>query len=204
MKLNASKESGDLTQLYVKRKSVLIAGTALLGALVVVLDVTFKMAGLKIPFPFFTDLKFDALGIPMMLAYFLFGFLSGAVTSMIAFLSITLRSGKAFDAFMKFLAEFVTILGVYVVLRSKRPFSVEKKWKIISMISGIIARVVVMDVANVLLLPIFTPYYASYLAVIPIVHFISLFNVIQGAITVFGGFLFYEAVVLRLPSLKSS
>lgn len=192
-----------MTQLYVKRKSVFIAGTALLGALVVVLDVTFKMAGLKIPFPLFTDLKFDALGIPMMLAYFLFGFLSGTVTSMIAFLSITLRSGKAFDAFMKFLAEFVTILGVYVVLRSKKPFSVERKWKVMSMISGIIARVVVMDVANVLLLPIFSPYYASYQAVIAIVHFISFFNVIQGAITVFGGFLFYEAVVLRLPSLKS-
>lgn len=193
-----------MTQLYIRRKSVFIAGTALLGALVVVLDVTFKMAGLKIPFPLFTDLKFDALGIPMMLAYFLFGFLSGTVTSMIAFLSITLRSGRVFEAFMKFLAEFVTILGVYVVLRSKKPFAVERKWKIISMVSGIIARVVVMDVANVLLLPIFTPYYASYQAVIAIVHFISFFNVIQGAITVFGGFLFYEAVVLRLPSLKSN
>ncbi len=140
----------------------------------------------------------------MMLAYFLFGFFSGTITSMIAFLSITLRSGKPFDAFMKFLAEFVTILGVYIVLRSKRPFSVEKRRKTVSMISGIITRVVVMDVANVLLLPIFSPYFASYQAVIAIVHFISFFNVIQGAITVFGGFLFYEAVVLRLPSLKSN
>lgn len=192
-----------MAHLYVRRKSVFIAGTALLGALVAVLDVTFKMSGLKIPFPLFVELKFDALGIPMMLAYFLFGFLSGAITSMIAFLSITLRSGKAFEAFMKFLAEFVTILGVYIVLRSKRPFSVEKKWKVISMISGIITRVVVMDVANVLLLPVFTPFYGSPQAVIAIVHFITFFNVVQGALTVFGGFLFYEAVVLRLPSLKA-
>jgi len=192
-----------LTQLYIKRKSVFIAGTALLGALVVVLDVTFKMAGLKIPFPLFIDLKFDALGIPMMLAYFLFGFLSGAITSAIAFLSITARSGRVFEAFMKFLAEFVTILGVYIVLRFRKPFALNRKWRVISMVSGIITRVVVMDIANVLLLPVFTPYYGSYQAVIAIVHLISFFNVIQGAITVFGGFLLYEAVVLRLPSLKS-
>jgi len=192
-----------LAQLYIKRKSVFIAGTALLGALVVVLDVTFKMAGLKIPFPLFVDLKFDALGIPMMLAYFLFGFLSGAITSAIAFLSITVRSGRVFEAFMKFLAEFVTILGVYIVLRFKKPFALNRKWRGISMVSGIITRVVVMDIANVLLLPVFTPYYGSYQAVIAIVHLISFFNVIQGVITVFGGFLLYEAVVLRLPSLKS-
>ncbi len=203
-KLNAEKSGlDDLTQLYIKRKSVFIAGTALLGALVAVLDVTFKTAGLKIPFPLFTDLTFDALGIPMMLAYFLFGFLSGVTTSAIAFLSITLRSGKAFNAFMKFLAEFVTILGVYIVLRSKKPLALKRKWKIISMTSGIATRVVVMDIANVLLLPIFTPYYGSFQAVIAIVHFISFFNIIQGAITVFGGFLFYEAVVLRLPSLRT-
>jgi hypothetical protein len=70
------------------------------------------------------------------------------------------------------------------------------------MFSGIALRVIVMDVANVLLLPIFTPYYSTPEAVILIVPFISLFNIIQGAVSVFGGFLLYEAVVLRLPSLK--
>jgi hypothetical protein len=70
------------------------------------------------------------------------------------------------------------------------------------MISGITVRVLVINVANVLLLPIFTPYYKTSALVIAIVPFISLFNIIQGAISVFGGFLLYEAVVLRLPSLK--
>jgi len=192
-----------MSQLYIRRKSVFAAGTALLGAIVAVLDITFKMAGLKIPFPLFTDLKFDALGIPMLLAYFLFGFLSGAITSGIAFFSITLRSGKAFEAFMKFLAEFVTIVGVYVVLRARKPSTFEKKWKTLSMISGIVLRVTVMDVANVLLLPMFTTFYKTPAAVIVIVPFISLFNTIQGAVSVFGGFLLYEAVIRRLPSLKT-
>ena len=193
-----------MSQLYIKRKSVFIAGTALLGAVVVVLDLWLKMAGLKIPFPLFTDLKFDALGIPMLLAYFLFGFLSGAITSGIAFLGITLRSGQAFPAFMKFLAEFATIVGVYVVLRARKQSILERKWKVLSMISGILLRVIVMDVANVLLLlPVFTTFYKTPVAVVAIVPFISLFNVIQGAVSVFGGFLLYEAVILRLPSLKN-
>jgi riboflavin transporter FmnP len=191
-----------MTQLYVKRKSVFIAGTALLGATVAVLDLMFKIAGLKIPFPWFTDLKFDALGVPILLSYFLFGLLSGLITSLIEFLTITLRSGQAFNAFMKFLAEFATVIGVYLILRAREPSGLTRMRKILAMISGITVRVLVMDVANVLLLPIFTPYYATSTLVIAIVPFISAFNIIQGAVSVFGGFLLYEAVVLRLPSLK--
>jgi len=192
-----------MSQFYVRRKSVFIAGTALLSAVVVVLDLAFKMAGLKIPFPLFTDLKFDTLGIPMLLAYFLFGFISGFITTGIAFLSITLRSGQPFPAFMKFLAEFVTIVGVFMVLRATRQSALENKWKIFSMISGILLRVVVMNVANVLFLPVFSPLYKTMGAVIVIVPFISMFNAIQGAVSVFGGFLVYEAIILRLPSLKT-
>jgi riboflavin transporter FmnP len=191
-----------LTYLYVKRKSVFVAGTAILGAAVAVLDVTFKMAGLKIPFPLFPDLKFDVLGIPMLLAYFLFGFLSGIFTCGIAFLSITLRSGQFFSDFMKFLAEFVTIIGVYVVLKARKQSFTEKKWKFLSIISGISLRVAVMDLANVLLLPVFTAFYETPAAVIIIVPFISLFNAIQGAVSIFGGYLLYESVIGRLPSLK--
>jgi hypothetical protein len=44
--------------------------------------------------------------------------------------------------------------------------------------------------------------YKTYNAVIVLIPLISLFNAIQGAVSVFGGFLIYEAVVLRLPSLK--
>jgi len=186
--------------LYIKRKSVFIAGTALLGAIVAVLDWTFKIAGLKIPFPLLTFLKFDLMGIPMFLAYFLFGFLSGAVTSLIAFLSISFRD--PFSGFMKFLAEFATIAGVYLVLRAQKPFGV--KQKLLAVLSGIILRVVVMDVANVSLLPIFSPYFKTPMAVVIILHWVSLFNALQGAISVFGGFLLYEAVIMRLPSLKPS
>lgn len=189
-----------MSQLYFKRKSFFIAGTALLGAMVAVLDWTFKIAGLKIPFPLLPFLKFDVLGIPMLLSYFLFGFSSGFITSMVAWLSIASRD--PFSGFMKFLAEFSTIIGVYFVLRTRRPSSYW--WKGIAIISGILVRVVVMAVANILLLPIFMPaVYKTYTAVIVLVPLMSIFNAVQGVLSVFGGFLFYEAVMLRLPSLKN-
>jgi riboflavin transporter FmnP len=176
-----------------------LASTALLGAAVATLDWTFKIAGLKIPFPLLPFLKFDVMGIPMLLAYFLFGFPAGTITSLVAFLSISFRD--PFSGFMKFLAEFTTILGVYVVLRKQRPSS--DKLKIFAMISGIIARVALMAIANLLLLPIFMyAFYETYQEVVVLLPLFSIFNAIQGFISVFGGFLLYEAVIRRLPSLR--
>lgn len=183
---------------YVKRKSVFIAGTALLGATVIVLDWTSKaIPGLRTPFiPPLTFLKFDVLGIPMLLAYFMFGLPSGAMSSIVAWFSISFRD--PFSGFMKFLAEFSTIMGVYVVLRIRRPSSYW--WKALSMISGVVVRVGVTAAANLLLLPIFTTTRMEF--VLAWLHYFSLFNAIQGAISVFGGFLVYEAVASRLPALK--
>ena len=187
-----------MTQIYMKRKSVFIAGTALLGAVVAVLDWTFKLAGLKIPFPLLpTILKFDALGIPMLLSYFLFGFLSGTITSLVSWLSISFRD--PFSGFMKFLAEFSTIAGVFLVLRARRPTG--KLWKALSMASGVFVRVIVMAIANYALLPLFTT--TRIEVVLAWLPAISIFNGIQGMVSVFGGFLVYEAIILRLPSLKA-
>ena len=59
-------------------------------------------------------------------------------------------------------------------------------------------RVGVTAVSNVLLLPIFmSGYYATSFAVITALPFIASFNVIQGAISILGGFLLYEAILLR-------
>lgn len=185
-----------MSMLYVRRKSVFIAGTALLGATVAVLDLGVR---LKIPFVLLPYLKFDVLGIPMLLSSFLFGFFSGTITSLVAWLSISTRD--SFSGFMKFAAEFSTVIGVYVVLRARNPSNV--RWKALAMISGVLVRVIVMAVGNIVLLPVFMPtFYKTYDAVIVLIPLISLFNAIQGSVSVFGGFLIYEGVVLRLPSLK--
>jgi hypothetical protein len=102
-----------------------------------------------------------------------------------------------FSGFMKFLAEFTTILGVYIVFKIRKP--INKRLKIIAAASGILMRVFIMSIANVLLLPIFIPT-QTLNAVIVLLPLIGIFNIIQGAISIFGGFLFYEAVVLRFKS----
>jgi riboflavin transporter FmnP len=183
-----------VNELYFKRKSVVIAGTALLGTLVFVLDWVLKMSGLKILFPYMPALRFDILGIVVLVSFFLFGFYSATTTSLILMFSIGLRD--PFSGVMRFIAEFATILGVYLVLRARRPAS--NGWKIASIGSGILARVGVTAVSNVLLLPIFmSGFYASSLAVMASLPFIASFNVIQGAISILGGFLLYEAILLR-------
>ncbi len=183
-----------MNELYFKRKSVVIAGTALLGTLVFVLDWVLKMSGLKILFPYMPALRFDILGIVVLVSFFLFGFYSATTTSLILMFSIGLRD--PFSGVMRFIAEFATILGVYLVLRARRPAS--NGWKIASIGSGILARVGVTAVSNVLLLPIFmSGFYASSLAVMASLPFIASFNVIQGAISILGGFLLYEAILLR-------
>jgi hypothetical protein len=58
-----------------------------------------------------------------------------------------------------------------------------------------------MAAANLLLMPIFTSIRPEIiLSWLPL---ISIFNAVQGLLSVFGGFIFYEAVMLRLPSLKA-
>jgi riboflavin transporter FmnP len=188
-----------LQELYFKRKSVIVAGTALICALVFTLDWTFKLAGLKIPFPYLQFLRFDLMGIPILLALFLFGFYSATTASFFLMFSISLRD--PFSGFMRFLAEFATILGVYLALRSRSPTG--RWWKTAALVSGMLSMVDVTSLANFALLPIFmSTFYASFSAVAVLVPAMALFNVVQGAISILGGYLLYEAIKLRLTKPK--
>jgi len=133
--------------------STFVAQTAVLGALVVVFDYAMKFSGLKIPFPPLTYLKFDFTGIPIVLSLLLSCILSGTATSTVAALAILARSGDAVSAFMKGLAEFATVIGMYAanVLLNKRP----KLAKPASFVTGSAARVAVMAIANLIILPNF-------------------------------------------------
>ena len=99
-----------------KINTKILAGTTILGALVVVFDYTLKFSGLKIPFPLVPYIKFDLTGIPIALSMLLFGLIPGATTSAIAFLAILARSGDLVGPSMKALAEFSTITGIAVAI----------------------------------------------------------------------------------------
>ena len=181
-----------MSRLYTERKSRVIAGTTLLGATVVVLDWLSKIFSLKVPFPILVNLKFDVIGIPAVMAYLLFGPLSGVVACLVAFLSISFRN--PFSGFMKGLAELATVIGAFLILRVKSPPVLHKYKKIFAGISSVALRVVTMAVAIVLFIPTWIVYLPA----------ICLFNAIQGTISIAGGFLVYEAILLRLPSLRAA
>ena len=161
-----------------------LAGTAILGTLVVVFDYSLKFAGLKIPFPWLPSLKFDLTGIPIVLSLLFFGFIPSVVTSAIAVLAILVRSGNVTGASMKGLAEFSTVLGMAVALKlaSRSRFK-----KTLAYVFGISSRCITMFFANLLI-------FSSVMSFL-----IAAFNVIAGSISILGGFLIYEAIKKRFP-----
>ena len=61
-----------------KNNTAKLTGTAILAALVIVFDYTLKYSGLKIPFPWYPNLKFDFTGVPIVMSLFMYGFPSGS------------------------------------------------------------------------------------------------------------------------------
>jgi len=139
---------------------------------------------LKIPFPWSPTLKFDFTGIPIALSMLLFGLIPGVFTSVIAFVAIMARSGNFISASMKALAEFTTMLGMAIGLKLAKKFRFAFTFSM-----GVALRVLIMMLFNLLLFPV------------EMAPLIGVFNVLQGAITVFGGCSIYEAVKRRVPSI---
>ncbi|MEA2089935.1 MAG: hypothetical protein U9O89_04155 [Thermoproteota archaeon] len=182
---------------FLKRDATDVAGTAVLGALVVIFDYSMKYSGLKIPFPWLPYLKFDFTGVPLVLSWLLFELPSGIITSTIAFFAIFLRSGDLVGASMKALAELSTILGMAL---SFKCFKTSAKFaKASSLILGVSLRCIIMFFANLVVLPLY--YTVPQLAVIMISPLILAFNVVQGLISILLGFFLYDVVVQR-TSLK--
>ena len=179
-----------------------LAGTAILGALVVVFDYAMKYSGLKIPFPWLPFLKFDFTGIPIVLSFLLFGLMSAVATSAVAFLAILGRSGDIVGSSMKGLAEFSTILGMALGLILLRKPKLRKP---ASFVFGISSRSLIMICTNLIL--VFTGILALYGSYAEIPVLVSLlvgaFNAAQGTLSILGGYFIYEAIVRRKPSLTT-
>ncbi len=178
-------------------RSSRLTGTALLAALVVVLDYALKFSGLKIPFPWMPSMKFDFTGIPIALSLLMYGLPSALTTSAVAFVAIIARGGEVVGASMKFVAEFSTVLGLALGLRLLVRFAPRLR-KASGLSAGILFRVAAMSVANMVVLPAFYGYpEAVAYAMLPL---IAAFNVAQGAITILLGIFLDEAIKKRFPT----
>lgn len=175
-----------------------LSGTAILSALVVVFDYALKYSNLKIPFIYpLQFLRFDFTGIPIVLSLLLFDFAPGAITSGVALFAIFARSGNAVSASMKAIAEFSTVIGIALGLRLfKKPIRFVKAS---SFALGIAIRCLIMFFWNLIVQPLY--YGTPFMAVLLLSPLIGVFNVIQGSISILGGYFIYEAIKRRFPSL---
>jgi hypothetical protein len=94
---------------------------------------------------------------------------------------------------MKGIAEFSTILGIFMGL-----YIIKRYKKAISVVFGVLLRVLTMSLTNILVLPSF--YGIPYAVVLDLLPMIGVFNAIQGIITVLIGYVLYEAFIKRVPT----
>jgi riboflavin transporter FmnP len=174
-----------------KKDATTLAGTTILGTLVVIFDYSLKFSGLKIPFPWLPYLKFDFTGVPVVLSLLLFSLTSGTITSSVALLAILARSGDLVGAAMKALAEFSTILGMAFALKLFKKNT--KITKIASLILGVSSRSIIMFFANLIIFPQMAVILTSLLTVA--------FNVIQGSISVALGYFLYGIITHKTSFL---
>lgn len=176
-----------------------LTGTAILAALVVVFDYALKFSGLKIPFPWMPFLKFDFTGVPIVVALLLFGLASATSTSVVASLGIIARSGDLIGGAMKGIAELSTVVGMAVGLYIAERFNSNRGIRISGLLAvGVVTRIVVMSVWNLLVLPSF--YGVPFNATIGMLPLLAVFNAMQGAMTVFLGHALHGAYVRRVPT----
>ena len=189
VKINRTPETARLT------------GTAILAALVIVFDYTLKFSGLKIPFPWMPFLKFDFTGVPIVVALLLYGLASAGTTSVVASLGIIARSGDLIGGAMKGMAELSTVIGMAAGLYITERISSSRVIRMAGMlVVGVVTRILVMSVWNLLVLPNF--YGIPFNATIGMLPLLALFNAMQGAMTVALGYTLHEAYVKRVPTLN--
>ena len=174
------------------RKTAIIAGAAVFSALVAVVEyISLVIPVLRILFPIFPqlNLKFDMAEIPAALSFFVYGYPTGILTSAIVPLTIIARgTTNPIGAFLKGIAVLSTILGLAPLWRRS---------KYLSGALGMVLRVVIMSIVNMITLPILYGYtLEATLAVLPA---LALFNAVHAAITIGGAYAIYKILLTRLP-----
>jgi hypothetical protein len=75
----------------------------------------------------------------------------------------------------------------------------KKIGKAMSITLGLVLRVAVMSIVNLIVLPIFYPKYYTFSAAVLLLPLIGVFNIIQGSISIFGGLIIHKAIAGKIP-----
>jgi riboflavin transporter FmnP len=142
-------------------------------------------------FPAVSFLEYDPADIPILIGTFAFGPLAGLVLTVITALvqgfTVSNASG-IYGIIMHIIATGTLVLVAGLIYRRHKT----KKYAIIGLVVGTIAMAVVMFFANIVITPIFTG--MPLAAVMSLMPFIMLFNVVKGSINGIVTFLVYKRI----------
>ncbi len=179
-----------------QNKTTILTGTAIMAALVIVFDYTLKYSGLKIPFPWYPNLKFDFTGVPIIMSLLMYGLSPALTTCLVAGIGIVMRSGNWISASMKFFAELSTVIGLY--MGESVFFKDRLGTNYPALALGIASRVLIMTAVNLYVLPYF--WHVPYEVTVGLIPLIGVFNVVQGLGTIGLGYFLFGVVKSRLPN----
>jgi riboflavin transporter FmnP len=95
---------------------------------------------------------------------------------------------------MKAIAELSTITGMTLFIHRT-----DRIGKTMSIALGLVLRVIVMSVVNLIVLPIFYAQYYTFSAAVLFLPLLGVFNTIQGSISIFSGLLIHKAIAGKIP-----
>jgi len=136
------------------RRTQKLSLTAVMGATAIVIS----LMKIEIPFPILYYLKIDFAEIPVYLTYFLVGAKLGILCGSFHFMGLVLRSGDVLGPLMKYLAEISNILGMFIGAR----ISKIGKRRVVEIGTGILSRIFIMSISNLLVLGVLFPSYLYF------------------------------------------
>lgn len=174
------------------RKSVIIANVIVFSALAVMLT-SLKA---EVPFPLLPYLKFDFAEIPIMITLFLFGPVPSLVAEVIHWIALTVTRGWILGPLMKFLAVVPMIVGFWLGVIMYKKLRLGKTRNVVILfvvgnIVGIVARVLVASIANIVVFLIVAPEwlgYAGYMLGLVGIVTTSVFEILLWALLLTGVF----------------
>jgi riboflavin transporter FmnP len=167
-----------------------IAIIAIMGAIVGLIEI-FPIIGITdIPFPFYPRLTFDITGVPIMITYFLIGFIPAI--SVVAIMGVFIGYRNLFGSIFKVIAEVSTLAGFALVYKLTSSQKNKYLQYGLAIFTGVACRVIVMHISNYFLLPVF--YGMPIESVTGILIFIDVFNAIQGTVNIALGLTVYNII----------
>jgi riboflavin transporter FmnP len=200
------------------RKSVTTANIIVFSSLAIILTALKA----EVPFPVLTYLKFDFAEIPVMIVLFLFGPIPALLTETVHWIALMITRGWVLGPLMKFLAVVPMILGFWFGTTIYRRFKKGTPSNIVALfglgiVLGIITRVIVTTLANLVVFLFVAPEwvgYAQYMLGLVGIHtattvdviawtllLTATFNILHVPLSSFVAMIAVKGTVIRLPNL---